>query len=72
MSNNGIEGEEMEKQEFDLELLELQEKLVNDPSILQSLSKEQKSKLIEHYSTLLTATKKENTRLKNKLDDMRQ
>lgn len=61
----------MENQEFDLELLELQEKIVNDPSVLKTLTKEQKSKLIEHYSNLLTATKKENTRLKNKLDDMR-
>ena len=61
----------MENQEFDLELLELQEKIVNDPGVLKTLTKEQKSKLIEHYSNLLTATKKENTRLKNKLDDMR-
>ena len=61
----------MENQEFDLELLELQEKIVNDPGVLNTLTKEQKSKLIEHYSNLLTATKKENTRLKNKLDDMR-
>lgn len=61
----------MENNELDIELLELQESLAQDPTILKSLTKEQKSKLISHYSQLLSANKVENERLRKNLDNLR-